>query len=461
MRPDRPARRCGKMTRVSTPGKSASTRAEAGFVPIPVAELELAAGAPVPAPNALGQILLLVRVHGVPVGSLSLLEEGAASPQTLRALARAHLEQEVAQHLERDGLDVVPGAEEVPVPEVCRWLQPAGARSVSVVVCTLGEDPRLVRTARSILDSDHEDLELVVVDNQPGTGRVSALLAELTDPRLRIVPQPRRGLSAARNQGLGAARGSVVAFTDDDAFVDQGWLRNLVRPFDEHPDVVCVTGLVLPAEIATPAQAWFEEFGAFDKGFERTVWHTGERSDLGGLGRRGHGGPLFPYSAGVFGSGNNMAFRRDWLVAQRLFDESLGAGTIARGGEDLDAFLTVMLDGAVLVYEPRAVVRHHARGDMHALHRQMYGYGSGMAAVVVKQFLSGPRSAARVATLVPGGLRKLLDPQSEKNASRSAEYPAGLARSELAGYVAGPALYLRSRWEAARRLRRFPPTRVP
>ena len=428
--------------------------AEGGFVPVPVLELELSAEHPALRPNALGQVVLLVRLHGVPLGTLTLLQPGPADVD-LRAVALQSLREEVARHLERDGVGP-DGGDRPPAVAVCASVQLPSSTAVTVVVCTIGEDPRLVETVRSVLAQSHRDLELVVVDNRPASGRVAQLLAGTVDPRLRVVAQPRPGLSAARNAGAAAATGSVIAFTDDDAAADPDWVRNLVHPFDEDPAVACTTGLVLPAAISTPAQAWFEEFGAFDKGFERRVWAVGARPELAPLGPRGEGGVLFPYSAGVYGSGNNMAFRTDWLRTQPLFDEALGAGTIARGGEDLDAFLRVMLAGGALVYEPRALVRHHARSDLAALRRQMYGYGSGMAAVVVKHVVSSPRRAVEISARLPAGLRKLLDPQSEKNATKTSAYPSVLVRSELAGYAAGPVLLARSRRQSTRRLREHP-----
>lgn len=428
------------------------------FLPVPVAELELSDPGPAPEPNSLGQILLLVRIHGVPLGTLSLLESDASRPPDLRSLAVEALAEPLTRHLADDGEgDAVAGARAATAARCTAGLRPS-ASSVTVVVCTIGEDPRLVQTVRSLLDQSHEQLELIVVDNRPETGRVAGLLAHVEDPRLRLLPQPRIGLSAARNAGVAAASNDLVLFTDDDAFADPDWVLSLTQPFDQHKDVVCVTGLVLPAEIATPAQAWFEEFGGFDKGFTPKVWFGPDRPGSDLLGERGQGGVLFPFSAGVFGSGNNMAFRRDWLRSRGLFDEALGAGTATRGGEDLDAFLEVMLAGEVLVYQPRAIVRHHARGDMAALSQQMFGYGSGMSAVIVKHLVRSPRTAAQILRRLPAGLGRLLNGSSEKNADRSASYPKNLVRAELSGYLAGPVLYVRSRREASRRLKEHPDT---
>lgn len=419
------------------------------FVPVPVTDLELTDPAATAPANVRDQILALVRLHGVPLGTLSRLSPAEPSSDTdLVAAAEHEFHDAIVDHLRSDGVEVTDAlrtalldAAHVP----CAASKPSLER-VSVIVCTLGEDPRLLQTVESILAQSHRALELVVVDNHPASGRVRQSLSRISDPRLRVVDEPRRGLSVARNTGLRVATTSWVAYTDDDAVADADWLRHLLAPAGQHPDVVCVTGLVLPAELSTPAQLWFEEFGAFDKGFSRRVWSTRDPDpDLARLGTAGERGPLFPYSAGVFGSGNNMAFRADWLRANGGFDEALGAGTLARGGEDLDAFLTVMLTDHVIVYEPAALVRHHARGEMVALRRQMYGYGSGMCAVVVKHLVRGPRSAVAVLARVPAGLRKLLDPASEKNAAKSTSFPRELVVAELTGYLSGPVLYARSR----------------
>ncbi|PRC62799.1 glycosyl transferase family 2, partial [Mycobacterium sp. ITM-2017-0098] len=68
--------------------------------------------------------------------------------------------------------------------------------------------------------------------------------------------EPRPGLSRARNTGLSAATGEVVAFTDDDVVVDRHWLSAIARGFSRGPAVSCVSGIVAAAELRTPAQAY-------------------------------------------------------------------------------------------------------------------------------------------------------------------------------------------------------------
>src|SRR4029453_11177409 len=89
---------------------------------------------------------------------------------------------------------------------------------------------------------------------------------------------------------------------------------------------------------------------------------------------------LFPYAAGRFGSGANTAFRTGVLRALGGFAEDLGAGTPARGGEDLDAYLNVLRAGHRLVYQPRALVWHPHQLDLPGLLRAVHPDGVGVRA---------------------------------------------------------------------------------
>ena len=112
---------------------------------------------------------------------------------------------------------------------------PASTRPATVVICTLGADQRLPKAVQSALAQTHAEMELIVVDNDPASGLVPAALRHVGDSRLRIIDEPRRGLAVARNAGLAAARSEIVAFTDDDATADQGWLAALIAPFESIP----------------------------------------------------------------------------------------------------------------------------------------------------------------------------------------------------------------------------------
>jgi hypothetical protein len=127
------------------------------------------------------------------------------------------------------------------------------------------------------------------------------------------------------------------------------------------------------------------------------------------------------------------------------FDPALGAGTPARGGDDLAMFFDVIEAGHAIVYEPAALVWHHHRPDYPGLRDQAYGYGVGMGAYATHVFAKHPHrvvGALRVAGLAA---RHYFAPGSARNGRRPAGFPRELVWRERAGLVAGPLSYARSR----------------
>jgi GT2 family glycosyltransferase len=246
------------------------------------------------------------------------------------------------------------------------------------------------------------------------------------------VAEPHVGLSSARNAGLWAAEGEVVAFTDDDVIVDRGWVGWIARAFASEPDAACVTGLIVPSDLDNEAQVLMEQFAGFGKGFERRVHRLSEPSS-----------PLFPFAAGEFGSGACTALRRDVGRALGGFDPALGAGTVSRGGEDLDLFVRVLLAGHAIVYEPAAMLAHRHPDEDRRLRSEIFSYGVGLAAMVTKQALDG--QALAIVRRIPLALRHLRDPGSRKNVGKGPGYPRSYDWIERAGMAVGPVAYLRSR----------------
>ncbi len=314
---------------------------------------------------------------------------------------------------------------------------------VSVVITTCGDHAGLVRCIGSVLASDCEPFEVIVVDNRPAAA-TRAVVAEHfgLDARVRYVEEPRAGLSYARNAGLELAISELVAFTDEDVVVDCSWLGGIARAFT--PDVSCVTGLIKPLVIETPMQALFERFAGFGKGVENRSFKLADHSH----------DPLFPYAAGAFGSGANTALRKS--VALRLggFDVKLGAGTVACGGEDLDMYIKLLLAGERIDYVPTAVLFHEHPSGVAALRRRVFSYGVGLSAMLTKQLVAGPR--LRLLRAAPAGLRYALDARSRKNALRGTDYPRTLTVLELIGMLLGPLAYAIS----AQRVRIPPPRQV-
>ncbi len=337
---------------------------------------------------------------------------------------------------------------------------PNRAALTSVVLCTTGVSTDLGRSMQSVLAQDYRDLELIVVDNRPATGVVRDAVGEIHDPRLRYVAEPVAGLSAARNAGIRNARGSVIAFTDDDCVADLQWISAIRRVLDRYPRVACVTGRTMPLGDSTEWERLFEQFGSFDRGAEPMVWRKSPTEpvlvsravpdDLPGA--DGRQSRIFPYT-GVFGSGNNMAFRSAVFAVTGGFDEALGAGSPSGGGEDLDMFIRLVLADGILAFEPSAVVRHQHRSDAAALRAQVRNYGSGLSAMITKQIVSEPDGWKLIARRVGPGVRHLFSPSSKKNDRKGADYPFSLTAIEWFGVLLGPWLYLRGRRSVRRRRR--------
>lgn len=307
--------------------------------------------------------------------------------------------------------------------------------AITVVVATCNRPTELAECLASLVGQTHGPESIVVVDDAPGGDLTPAVVARFA-PRARYVAGARGGLADAHNRALAHVTTPLVAFTDDDVLADRRWLERIVDAFASGSDVACVTGLILPLELQTPAQVLLEGFAGYGKGGRRQAFdlHANRPAD-----------PLFPLTAGRMGSGANMAFSRRVLEESGGFDAALGAGTLARGGDDLCAFFEVVQRGHTLVYEPGAIVLHRHAEELPALKRQVYGYGVGLTAYLTRSLVKHPRLIPLMLWRLPAALRHVLAPDSPKNDQRPPGYPRTLVHLELLGMLRGPFAYAASR----------------
>lgn len=425
------------------------------FRPIHVTEVELAEPLPDVRPEPRGngdgaryeRVRSLVLLHGQPLGivDLELGEDGLSSGQYAAAID-AELADPIGRHLAADGLRVEPltaagyRAEE-PVPCLRRRAEfLERAPQMAVIIPTRDRPQRVRACVDSILAGDYpaDRMEVWVVDNAPSTTATRDVVESSYggDSRVHYVREDNPGSASARNQGLAMVETEIVAFTDDDVIVDRHWLTELARGYEAHPEATSVNGLLLPAELESQAQVWFEEYGGFSRGFESRAYDL----DANRLDE-----PLYPYAAGIFGTGNNMSFRREALRELGDFDPALGNGTPALGGVDSEVMLRTILRGHTVAYQPSAIAWHLHRADYDGLRRQVYSYGVGLSAYMLKSLAAHPRYILDFLGRLPKGLRFALDPGSEKNAGKLTNYPRELTRIELKGMAYGPLAYVRSR----------------
>jgi GT2 family glycosyltransferase len=383
-----------------------------------------------------GEQWALVRLHSQPLGILKLDTSRPYSSADLGRLIVDRFSSAIVEHLVEDGLtigdigSVAEGVASLPVgcPQatvLAEW------PSVTVAVCTRDRPARLSQCLAALESIDYPDdrLELLVVDNAPSDDATRTLVH--SRPRFRYVVEPRPGLDWARNRAVLEAHGDIVAFTDDDVVVDRGWVRALASVFVHERDAMCVTGLVVPDALDTPAQVLFERYGGFGRGYAR-VYATavGSRSAASQ-----HGG------TGKFGTGANMAFRRSAFDRVGFFDPALDVGTETNGGGDLEMFFRIIKAGQLLVYEPRAVVRHQHRRDYGQLRKQLTDHGIGFYSYLTRSARAFPEERGAFVRLALWWLwywtaRRLIGSLFDRRG-----FPIDLILAELRGSLAGARRY--------------------
>jgi GT2 family glycosyltransferase len=243
--------------------------------------------------------------------------------------------------------------------------------SVSIVITTCDRPDDLSNCLRHLLaQQTQRPVEIVVADNRPASGITPAAVAQF--PSVRLVQEARAGGSYGRNAAIAASTGDIIVTVDDDITVPPDWLEKLVAPL-ARPEVMVVTGNVLPRELDTPAQVLFEKvkggIGKGNKSFEVDgAWLASFKNA--------------PPAIGDLGVSANAAFRASIFHHPQigLMNEVLGPGTPTVGGEENYLMYKVLKAGFTLVYQPDAWVWHRHRRDLPALYRQVYGHIKGWVA---------------------------------------------------------------------------------
>lgn len=308
--------------------------------------------------------------------------------------------------------------------------------SVTVAICTRNRPADLARCLDALCQLHYSALELLVIDNAPSSDATEKLVQQY--PQVRYVQEPRPGLDWARNRAILEARSEIIAYTDDDVIVDTNWVQALAQVFAENPEVMAVTGLVVPAELETDAQVLFEMNGGFGKGFQRRWWHFPQ----------GKGMHWTNLGTGNLGTGANMAFRRSVFHSVGYFDPALDVGTVTHGAGDLEMFFRVLKSGHAFVYEPAAIVRHRHRREYSQLRSQLRNNGSVFASFV-RSALAYPDTTRDfiwlgLSWLKSGHIGPLLT-----SLFYPARFPRDLRMAQLWGCLVGLTTYLPAQRRAA------------
>jgi O-antigen biosynthesis protein len=222
---------------------------------------------------------------------------------------------------------------------------------VSVVVCAYNAERTLDQCLTSLAALDYPDYEVILV-NDGSRDRTLDIAEE--HGFCRIISQPNKGLSVARNVGAEAAAGEIVAYTDSDCVADPDWLTYLIAKM-EASDLAACGGPNFPPR---------------EDGLVPSVVAVAP------------GGPthvLISDEVAEHIAGCNMAFRRDVLVGLGGFDPIYRAA-----GDDVDICWRFQDAGYVIGFSPAAVVWHFRRNTVTAYYSQQRGYGKAEALVYAK-----------------------------------------------------------------------------
>ena len=228
--------------------------------------------------------------------------------------------------------------------EAFSWI-PAGPQvewpRISVVVCAYNEEEHI----RSCLDGlsrlDYPDFEVLVVDD----GSTDATYAIASEYDFNLIRTENQGLSNARNTGMEAATGSIVAYIDADAYPDPHWLIHLALSFLKTDHAAIGGPNIVPPKLGQVAEC------------------------VG----RAPGGPvhvLLTDEEAEHIPGCNMAFFKSALEEVGGFDPQFRIA-----GDDVNVCWKLQQRGWTLGFNPAAMVWHHPRGSLRHYWRQQLNYG--------------------------------------------------------------------------------------
>lgn len=260
-------------------------------------------------------------------------------------------------------------------------------KNTSIIVCTVDRMADLEDCLKSMRPFQAAVADIIVVNNGP---HFTAVQEVAQRHGAKVVTEPQRGVSRARNAGIRAAKGSIVAFLDDDSVADPNWLPLLLSPLS-NPQVLAVVGSISAQDLADPVSLAFDNL-------HRAQFPETRVTVNGNAGKNS-----FPLRPALVGNAN-MAIRREAFERFGYFDPRFGRGTRIGSGEEPDLLLRLLLGGAKIVVEPAARILHHHSTEWRAVRRWGFHSGCAHTAILTKYFLQEPQRRGQIIRYVTSRL---------------------------------------------------------
>ena len=236
---------------------------------------------------------------------------------------------------------------------------------LSVVIATRNRAEGTGRAVESIIRTEQAEypagVELIIVDQSDDDATQRVVAPYLHSDPVRYIKTASRGLGAARNVGVAAARGERIAFTDDDCTVGPDWLAKLCRGFE----VAGPVGVVFGNVIEGPHDR--------DAGFIPSYVRKGSFLARSIVDKHN-----------VEGIGACMALRKSAWASLGGFDPLLGAGSRFHSAEELDFVIRALVSGHWVYETANAEVTHDGLRPNMQKSALAYEYCFGIGAVYVK-----------------------------------------------------------------------------
>lgn len=264
--------------------------------------------------------------------------------------------------------------------------------TVSAIICTRNRAHLLARTLESLVDQDFEPdrYEVIVVDNASTDQTRLVVESFSTASALRYVYEPIPGLDRARNAGVRAAAGQIIAMTDHDVIVHRDWLSTMVAEFSADPDLYVVCGRTYGAAGVSTAFSLKLDAERYYLTNHRDIYRSGGQINAG--------------------------HRREVFQIVGDFDPDLDAGAKYPSAGDCDFMYRVLKHRLKVLYTPTLQARHEPDLSTRTLEETTLAYDAGEAAwhakyvsrgdvFLLKMFLRRLRWAASVRSCTGALLR--------------------------------------------------------
>lgn len=218
---------------------------------------------------------------------------------------------------------------------------------LTAIICTYNRAKYIGPLLESIAANDlsTQEYEIVLVDNNctDNTREICESFAKAhKDINFRYCVEPEQGLSAARNKGIKEAQGDLIVYIDDDALVDEWYLRTIVDFMSAHKEIDAIGGPIIPLYEDTVEPKWMTRY---TKELLCGYLYFGEEEH--------------PFPGERYPGGGNAAYRAEVFEKVGLFNTALGRkGNGLMGSEEKDIFDKMKTQGMRFMYLPKMILHH-------------------------------------------------------------------------------------------------------